>query len=116
MEGTQTVETHFLDKLVGFIEKRFRFTGVADDQCGTQCDIRHFVADRVDQRFGFFAGNTAAHEFQHFRRARLQRHVEVFGDVAALVHYVQDIHREARRIGILQTDPVDALHIGKLAH
>ena len=57
----------------------------------------------------------AAHRGEHLIGDVLQRHVEIFTDVVALAHDVQDIRREARREGV-NAGITDLQHVLRQAH
>ena len=108
-EREGAVEADLLDDLERLGEVRLGLAREADDDVGAEREVRHRVAESVDERQIALARVRATHRLEDPRRAGLERQVHVLADGAALRDGRDHRRTEVLRVRAREPDPLDPL-------
>ena len=115
-KGTHALKASPLGECYQFLKILIGLAGESYHQRRTDMDAGHFTAQALHQVVGFLLGDMALHAVEHVVADMLQGDVEVLADIFLLPHHPQQVPREMRRIGIVQSYPFHALNVGHLLH
>ena len=114
-ENTQTFKFHAFHKVYHFLKLPFALSRMPGNQGGTDGNLWDQITNAMDQFLLLFSGSASAHGLEYIRRTVLEWNVQVLANIWTLLHDFNHIHRKTGRIGIVQANPVNPLHIRKLA-
>ena len=113
---TQSFKLYFLNRINQILDIRFGFSRMTNQQSGPQSYPRNSVANRIQHLISPALGNSTSHRLKHIIRYMLNRNIQIVTNITAFGHYLQHIQWKLRWISIMQTQPLQPFHIGKMLH
>ncbi len=112
LEDADVFEAKAADKFQQFLVLLFGFGGEAGDEGGAERDAGDPFAELAEEGFDLIARHLAAHGVEDLIVDMLQRHVDVFHDVAAIGERFDHVIGEATRVSIHQPQPRPGRFLG----
>jgi len=115
-ENAESLETVAAHELHEFLVLFAGLGRVAGYQRGAQRDARDGLADARDEVVDVGRAAAAPHALQDVVAHVLERNVQVAAVLRVLFHHLQNLVGEVQRVGVMQPNPLDAIHLRELVH
>ena len=113
---THAFKSSITHKLQQLFKIGFCLTGVSHHERRAQMYAGYFTTNARQEIIGLLLGNMTQHLVEHVVTDVLQGNVEIFAHIVMTSHYRQQVIGKSCRVGIVETNPLNALDLSHLVN